>query len=96
MEEYKAIMELLRAIDKKVDVLAAHSEYTKKGVQDNKDAIEGLKVDIAQNASEINTINEWKKALDKIIWEILKPPLKFIGLAGFVILAVVGGWLVLK
>ncbi len=96
MEEYKAIMDLLRDIDKKVDVLATHSEYTKKEVRENKDEIKTMKIDIAKNSFEITTINEWKEALDKIIWEILKPPLKFIGLAGFVIIAVIGGWLVLK
>ena len=96
MEEHKAIMALLHDIDKKVDSLGTHAEYTKKGVEDNKTAIEAMSVKVDSNTSKITAFNEWKEALDKIIWEILKPPLKFVGLAGFVIVCIVGGWLVFR
>ena len=90
------IFDKLEEISNKLTEISTHAEYTKKGVSENKEAIEELKVDVDKNTSAIRIIEEWKEALDKIIWEILKPPLKFIGLAGFVVLVIVGGWLVLR
>jgi len=90
------IFDKLEEISNKLTEISTHAEYTKKGVSENKEAIEELKEDVDKNTSAIRIIEEWKEALDKIIWEILKPPLKFIGLAGFVVLVIVGGWLVLR
>ena len=90
------IFDKLDEISRQLTAISTHAEYTKKGVQENKEAIRELKVDVAENTSAIKTIEEWREALDKIVWEVIKPPLKFIGLAGFVVILFVGGWLLLK
>ena len=89
-------MDLLTRIDTKVDILSTHFEYTKKGVEENKNAIDKIEREIMNNTADIKSINEWRVALDKIVWEILKPPLKFVGVSFFLVVALVGGWILLK
>jgi len=63
---------------------------------ERKDDQKTINEQVEKNTKAIDIINEWKKAFDKIVWEILKPPLKFVGLSVFVVLAFIGGWLVLR
>ena len=90
------MFEKLEGISKQLTQIETHASYTKQSTEENKAEIKEVKRQVTENTSEIKSFNEWREALDRIIWEILKPPLKFVGLAGFLIICMVGGWLILR
>ena len=96
MEETKDIMEILVKIDKKVDNLATHSEYTKLDVKENKAEIKENKKFIIDHEKRIKILEISMQAFRDVIWEILKGPLALTGVIIVISIGVVGTVIYLK
>lgn len=96
MEEYKAIMEILVNIEKKVDNLSTHSEYTKLEVKENKAEIKENKKFIIDHEKRINILEMSMQAFRDVVWEVLRGPLALTGVIIVIAIGVVGTVIYLK
>ena len=74
-------------------VHVAAGERDREDIRQNIDEIKTIKLSVSNNTNEIEKLNEWRKAFDKVVWEIIKPPLKAIGV-GFLLVIILAGVLV--
>jgi len=72
---------------------AEKGEQVVKDVEQNKLSISKIKDDVSRNTNDIEKMHEWRQAFDKVVWEIIKPPLKAIGI-GFFLVVIIAGALV--
>ena len=88
----KAIEKLSEKQDDYIEQVIQGVERTaqlRRDVNENTASIKKISDDVSENKGNIRRIEEWRVALDKVIWEILKPPLKVIGVAFLLIIGIV-------
>ena len=82
-EEFKAISLQLKGI-------STHAEYTKKDVEENKADIKEMKKDIVDHDAKINSLEEFRQAFKDVVWEVLKGPLRTVGVVIVLAIGIVG------
>ena len=64
-------------------------------VSQNKKSIDVIRVDVSKNRQEIEEQTRWRETFDKIVWEIIKPPLKAAGI-GVLAIIIIGALVLFK